>query len=135
MKALLDTHIWIWWLLGSDRLSARERQALDQLARDGNAYLSAMSLWEAQMLHSKGRLSLDRSFSLWLEQAASPEIVKLLLLDVDVVIAVDRLPPEFHGDPADRLIAATARVHDLVLATHDQAIRSSGVVPIWTPLD
>lgn len=135
MKALLDTHIWIWWLLGSDRLSARERQALDQLARDGNAYLSAMSLWEAQMLHSKGRLSLDRSFSLWLEQAASPEIVKLLPLDVDVVIAVDRLPPEFHGDPADRLIAATARVHDLVLATHDRTIRSSGVVPIWTPLD
>ncbi len=133
MKALLDTHIWIWWLLGSDRLSARERQALDQLARDGNAYLSAMSLWEAQMLHSNGRLSLDRSFSLWLEQAASPEIVKLLPLDVDAVIAVDQLPPEFHGDPADRLIAATARVHDLVLATHDRAIRSSGVVPIWTP--
>jgi PIN domain nuclease of toxin-antitoxin system len=133
VKALLDTHIWIWWLLGSDRLSARERQALDQLARDGNAYLSAMSLWEAQMLHSKGRLSLDRSFSLWLEQAASPEIVKLLPLDVDAVIAVDQLPPEFHGDPADRLIAATARVHDLVLATHDRAIRSSGVVPIWTP--
>lgn len=133
MKALLDTHIWIWWLLGSDRLSERERQALDQLARDRNAYLSAMSLWEAQMLHSKGRLTLDRSFSLWLEQAASPEIVKLLPLDVDVVIAVDRLPPEFHGDPADRLIAATGRVHDLVLATHDRAIRSSGVVPIWTP--
>lgn len=133
MKGLLDTHIWIWWLLGSDRLSERERQALDQLARDVNAYLSAMSLWQAQMLHSKGRLSLDRSFSLWLEQAASPEIVKLLPLDVDVVIAVDRLPPEFHGDPADRLIAATARVHDLVLATHDRAIHSSGVVPIWTP--
>lgn len=133
MKALLDTHIWIWWLLGSDRLSARERQALDQLARDGNAYLSAMSLWEAQMLRSKDRLTLDRPFSLWLEQAASPEIVKLLPLDVDVVIAVDRLLPEFHGDPADRLIAATARVHDLVLATHDRAIRSSGVVPIWTP--
>ena len=133
MKALLDTHIWIWWLLGSDRLSARERQALDQLARDGNAYLSAMSLWEAQMLHSKGRLTLDRSFSLWLEQAALPEIVKLLPLDVDVVIALDQLPPDFHGDPADRLIAATARVHDLVLATHDRAIRSSGVVPIWTP--
>ena len=133
MKALLDTHIWIWWLLGSDRLSARERQALDQLARDGNAYLSAMSLWEAQMLHSKGRLTLDRPFSLWLEQAALPEIVKLLPLDVDVVIALDQLPPDFHGDPADRLIAATARVHDLVLATHDRAIRSSGVVPIWTP--
>jgi PIN domain nuclease of toxin-antitoxin system len=133
VKALLDTHIWIWWLLGSDRLSARERQALDQLARDGNAYLSAMSLWEAQMLHSKGRLTLDRSFSLWLEQASLPEIVKLLPLDVDVVIALDQLPPDFHGDPADRLIAATARVHDLVLATHDRAIRSSGVVPIWTP--
>ena len=134
MKALLDTHIWIWWLLGSDRLTAVERQALDQLARHGHAHLSAMSLWEAQMLHSKGRLMLDRPFSIWLEQAASPEIVKLLPLDVDVVIAVDQLPPDFHGDPADRLIVATAAAHNLVLATHDRAINASGVVPIWIPL-
>lgn len=134
MKALLDTHIWIWWVLGSDRLTAVERQALDQLACHGRAHLSAMSLWEAQMLHSKGRLMLDRAFSIWLEQAASPEIVKLLPLDVDVVIAVDQLPPDFHGDPADRLIVATAAAHNLVLATHDRAISASGVVPIWIPL-
>jgi PIN domain nuclease of toxin-antitoxin system len=133
VKALLDTHIWIWWLLGSDRLSASERQALDQLARQGNAYLSTMSLWEAQMLHHKGRLTLGRPFSIWLEQAASPEIVQVVPLDVTVVIAVDQLPPEFHGDPADRLIVATAAVHDLALVTHDKAISSSGVVPIWTP--
>ena len=65
MKVLLDTHIWIWWLLGSERLSVAERRCLDQLAAAGGAHLSAMSLWEAQMLHSKGRLSLDRPLATW----------------------------------------------------------------------
>jgi len=50
---------------------------------------------------------------------------------VEVVIALQQLPKEFHGDPADRLIVATALTHGLVLATHDQAIRGSGVVTIW----
>lgn len=45
---------------------------------------------------------------------------------------IEWLPPDgFHGDPADRLIVATALAHGLVLATHDQAIRSSGVAAIW----
>ncbi len=45
---------------------------------------------------------------------------------------IEWLPPDgFHGDPADRLIVATGLAHGLVLATHDQAIRNSGVIPIW----
>jgi PIN domain nuclease of toxin-antitoxin system len=54
-----------------------------------------------------------------------------LALDVEVVVALDQLPTNFHGDPADRLIVATAMAHRLHLATHDRAIRSSGIVPIW----
>ena len=128
---LLDTHMWLWWLLGSDRLSGAEVHALDQLAASGSVCLAAISLWEAQMLQSKGRLRLDRPFSAWLRQAALPEVVHLLPLDPDVVIAVNQLPSDFHGDPADRLIVATAAVHGLPLASHDQAIRGSDVVPIW----
>ena len=90
-----------------------------------------MSLWEAQMLSSKGRLSLDRPFATWLRQAAAPGVVALLALDVDVVLALDHLPQSFHGDPADRLIVATALTHGLPLATHDSAIQASGVIPIW----
>jgi PIN domain nuclease of toxin-antitoxin system len=51
----------------------------------------------------------------------------------DTVIAVDELPSSFHGDPADRMIIATARVHDLPLATHDDTIRGSRLVKIWKP--
>ena len=131
MKVLLDTHIWIWWLLGCERLSIAHRRALDRLAEGGGCYLSAMSLWEAQMLHSKGRLSLDRLFSAWLRQAAAPGVVALPPLDVDVVLALDQLPQSFHGDPADRLIVATAQSHGLPIATHVRAIQASGVIPIW----
>lgn len=131
MKVLLDTHVWLWWLLGSERLNATELKALDQLAASGNVCLAAMSLWEAQMLQAKHRLTLNRPFPVWLRQAAAPEVVQLLPLDAEVVITVDALPSTFHGDPADRLIVATAMAHDLPLATHDQAIRASGLVPIW----
>lgn len=65
MNVLLDTHIWIWWLLGSERLLQADRDDLDQLASKGRCHLAAMSLWEAQMLHSKGRLTLDRPFATW----------------------------------------------------------------------
>ena len=83
------------------------------------------------MLHSKGRLSLDRPFAAWLRQAAGPGVVAVLPLDVDVVLALDQLPQSFHGDPADRLIVATAQAYGLPLATHDRAIQASCEIPIW----
>ena len=126
MKVLLDTHVWIWWVLGSERLSPPERRSLDRLAAGGGCGLSAMSLWEAQKLHSKGRLSLDRPFPAWLRLAAAPGAVAVLPPDVDVVVALDQLPQNFRGDPADRLIVATALSYGLPLATHDSAIQSTG---------
>ena len=55
MAALLDTHVWVWWLAGTGRLSTRERMALDELAGNGELRLSAISLWEVQMAYAKGR--------------------------------------------------------------------------------
>jgi len=81
VRVLLDTHVWLWWLLGSERLSASERRALDQLAASGNVCLAAMSLWEAQTLRAKGRLILNRPFPVWLRQAAATDVVQLLPLD------------------------------------------------------
>lgn len=131
MKVLLDTHVWIWWLLGSEKLSPQEKRSIDRLAAAGNLHLCAISLWEAQMLHAKQRLTLDLPFESWLRQASSPEIIDVPPLDAEVVIALHGLPESFHGDPADRLIVATGLVHGLKLATHDKVIRSSGAIPIW----
>ena len=133
MSVLLDTHVWVWWLTGESGLSARERNALDREAAAGQLRVSAISLWEAQMLHAKGRLELPLSFSTWLQRAADPQMITTLPLDLDVVLALDRLPARFHGDPADRLIVATARARDLPLATYDTAIRRSRAVKLWKP--
>lgn len=133
MSLLLDTHVWVWWLTGSGDLPARERKALDQAAAAGQVRVSAISLWEAQLLHQRKRLELPIPFAEWLTRAADPGVATVIPLDLDVVLALDGLPAAFHGDPADRLIVATARAHALPLATHDRSIRQSRVVTLWRP--
>ena len=133
MTVLLDTHVWLWWVLGSNRLTVRERTALDRLASRAALRVAAVSLWEAQMLHAKRRLTLDRPFDVWLRDAAAATVVEIAPLDVEVVVALNVLPATFHGDPADRLIVATARAQRIPLATHDRTIRKSRAATIWTP--
>ncbi|HNT61578.1 MAG TPA: type II toxin-antitoxin system VapC family toxin [Candidatus Desulfobacillus denitrificans] len=131
---LLDTHVWLWWLLGQPQLAARERDALDRHAAAGTPPgLSAISLWEAQMLAARGRLSIDEPLTHWLPTAAASETVTVLPLDVAAILALDALPKGFHGDPADRIIVATARAHGLPLATRDGNIRRSRATKIWKP--
>jgi PIN domain nuclease of toxin-antitoxin system len=132
VRVLLDTHLWLWWLLGSPQLPMRERQAIDQSAQARQLRLAAISLWEAQMLQAQGRLQLDQPFEHWLRRAAAAEVITVLPLDSEVVIRVNSLPADFHGDPADRLIVATALAQGLPLATFDGNIRRSQVVPLWS---
>ena len=133
MNLLLDTHFWIWWLTPKSPLKSAERNALDAAAEASGLCLAAISLWEAQLLHSKQRLQLPLPFSEWLTRAADPRVLTVLPLDRDVVIAVDGLPERFHGDPADRLIVATARTHGIPLATRDRVIRRSRTTKLWSP--
>jgi PIN domain nuclease of toxin-antitoxin system len=60
-------------------------------------------------------------------------VISVLPLSVEAVFALDTLPASFHGDPADRLIVATARAHAMPLATHDAVIRRSRAAKIWKP--
>lgn len=131
MKVLLDTHIWIWWLTGQSELSARERAALDRHAEQAPPLLSAISLWEAQMLHSKGRLALDIPFARWLLEASLPDVVQLVAITPEIIVRLDSLPARFHGDPADRIIVASALASGASLCTRDKNIRRSRVVTLW----
>lgn len=133
MSVLLDTHVWLWWLTAASPLPERERSALDAAAARREIFVSAISLWEAQMLHAKGRLELPMAFADWLEAAADERMLTIVPLDVAVIVALDSLPHGFHGDPADRLIVATARARRLALATHDAAIRRSRAASLWDP--
>ena len=131
MTLLLDTHFWIWWLTPDSPITRAERTALDNEAKAGGLGLSAISMWEAQLLHSKQRLQVPLPFAAWLARATDASVVSVLPLDRDVIIALDALPAKFHGDPAVRLIVATARAHGLPMATRDQAIRKSRAVKLW----
>jgi PIN domain nuclease of toxin-antitoxin system len=133
LKVLLDTHMWVWWLTPASPLTRAERAALDAVAEQCELGLPAISMWEAQVLHAKGRLDLPMPFAEWLMRATDERMLSVLPLDRDVVLALDGLPPGFHGDPADRLIVATARAHALPLATRDAAIRRARVATLWKP--
>lgn len=83
------------------------------------------------MLHARGRLLLQAPFEVWLLEATAPGVVDVLPIETAVVLELNRLPANFHGDPADRIIVATARALDLPLATHDRRIRRSRLIKLW----
>ena len=135
MKYLLDTHAWIWSVLDHPRLSRRAREALSAVSGHDRVGLAAISLKEAAWHLARGRIVVDKSFgpwTLWLRTAASSPHLDVLPLTVDVAIESEQLSDTFPTDPADCLIAATARVHDLTIITSDQGIRKSGAVrTLW----
>jgi len=128
---LLDTHVWLWWLLGDGMLRAMERNSLDELATKQRLAISWASVWETEILEAKGRIQLLPDFESWIRRATVKSVCRVIPVDMDLVIAQRQLPPEFHQDPADRLITATALLAGWPLATHDQRIRNSAVAEIW----
>lgn len=119
---LLDTHIWLWWLLGDGALSTKERDALDSLAASCEIALSWVSIWETEMLYRKGRIKLLPDLSTWVTEATDDSFCTILPVDTELVIAQSLLPESFHGDPADRLIVTTAMIAEIPLATYDSRI-------------
>lgn len=128
---LLDTHVWVWWLLGDQRLKPRDRDTLDALPADHRPALCDISLWEVALLVQRGRLRLQTNLVEWLAVAASPATVTVMPITAAIAVEMNRLPEGFHQDPADRLIVATARVTGRPVATHDARIRRSRLVKLW----
>ncbi len=128
---LLDTHVWLWWLLGGGALQAFERKSLDELASNKRLAISWASVWETEILEAKGRIRLLPDFEGWMRCATNKSVCRIIPVDMELVIAQRQLPPAFHQDPADRLITATALLTGWPLATHDQRIRNSAAAEIW----
>jgi PIN domain nuclease of toxin-antitoxin system len=118
---LLDTHIWIWWIVRHQRLTEERRQWLLKHETTGLG-VSIISCWEITKLIEKNRLQFSCSIDEWFEQALKYPGIRLLELTLPIVLDAFQLPPPFHSDPADQLIVATARVHDIPLLTADRKI-------------
>jgi PIN domain nuclease of toxin-antitoxin system len=116
MKLLLDTHIWIWSVLEPRRLSRRVAAALDN--SENELWLSPVTIWEAMLIHRKGRLKVAEGFSTWLMRALTITSFHEAPLTFDVAEALSaiNLP---HADPADLFLAGSAKVYGLTLVTSD----------------
>ena len=116
---VLDTHVWIWWVDHAGRLSPSARRAIDHASRIG---ISAISLWEVGSLTERGRIRTSRSTLEWLEAGLSLPRVELLPLTPAVAATAVRLGGTALGDPADRIIAATALEMKAPLVTKDERL-------------
>ena len=123
---VLDTHGLIWAVQDDPRLGAKARQIIDDTTRDSRLMISAITVWEIAMLSEKGRIALGDDVGRWTSRVLALPGLVLAPLEPSIAIGSVRLPGDFHADPADRMIVATARFHQVPLMTADQAILDYG---------
>ena len=129
---LLDTHVLIWYLTGSEEMSQTASEVISSSFRSRGVGIADMTLWEIAMLVERGRVVFDRDVRQWLEDLSGLPNFRTLPLSAAIATLSTRLPGEFHNDPADRLIVATAIDRAVPLVTRDQRIRDyAHVDTIW----
>jgi len=121
---LLDTHALVWLSEGNSKLGKESLRLIDKALKENKLFVSAVSFWEVAMLVEKGRLSMDFSVSQWRSNLMKHGMQETPLTG-DVAIGSAQLV-NFHGDPADRMIVATAIKSKMNLCTADQKILDWG---------
>lgn len=124
MKLLLDTHIFLWYVTADPKLPSDLR---DSIRDPGNeVYLSAASVWEAEIKYALGKLSLPGPVATYLPAQRQAHRISPLPVDEGAVTHLASLPP-LHRDPFDRMLIAQALQHGLTLVTVDGLVRAYGV--------
>ena len=120
LNLLIDTHVWIWTQESPETLGPHARRAL--AAEENRLFLSPVSSLELAQLAWAGRLTLAGRLQTWISESMQALLAETISLDHETAVAAYDLPGEFHRDPADRILVATARVHDLTVVTADSRI-------------
>lgn len=133
---LLDTHIWIWVMEGrTEEMHASVLPAVARAQAEGRVCISAITVWELGMLQSKGRLKLALDTREWVRRALGVPGVRLAELSPEVALDSSFLPGEVHGDPADRILIATARHLGATLVTRDEHLVRYGQQGLLAVMD
>jgi PIN domain nuclease of toxin-antitoxin system len=121
MTPLLDTHVLLWWLSDGERLSSAAAEAI---AAADRVLVSPISCWEVGMLARSGRIDLDRPMASWVAALFADQRSGVAALSPEAAAWAGSLDEaRFPGDPADRLIYATAREHRVPLISKDGRLR------------
>lgn len=129
---VLDTHALVWWVAGDATLSKKAKAAIDKEMAGGDIIISSITAWEIAMLVERDKLFLSMDVGSWLATVAEIEVIRFYPVDVEIAMKSVDLPGEFHKDPADRMIVATARKLAVPLVTKDEKIRAyAHVKTIW----
>ena len=119
---VLDTHVWLWWISNPEKLSTSAGQAIDQAVTEKGIIISSISTWEVALLVDKGRLELSIDVRDWVRKTEGLPFVNFIPVDNTISLRSVTLPGQFHSDPADRIITATAMTMGLPLVTRDDKI-------------
>lgn len=129
MRFVVDTHVLIWFSLGSRKLWKEHATLLRRCEQKREPVgVAAITAFELAQLAAAGKL--DTKAETFFELIEGTRFCEWLPLTPEIALDATRLGASFHRDPADQLIAATARIHGLTLVTADERIRASGVVAV-----
>ena len=120
---LLDTHALIWYLDDSERLASAVRNRIEAAFGGEGVGIADITLWEIAMLVGKSRLVLNRNVALWLGDLPTLPNFRIVPISPAIAALSANLPGDFHPDPADRLIAATAIDHRVPLVTKNEPLQ------------
>jgi PIN domain nuclease of toxin-antitoxin system len=121
MRLLLDTHIFLWYIVADPRLPAAYRDAIRDPANE--VFLSVASVWEAVIKYTIGKLPLPASPADYLPLQCQRHGVTSLPINEAAFAHLAKLPP-LHRDPFDRMLVAQAIQHDLTLLTADEKLKT-----------
>ena len=127
MKAILDTHAFLWALAGDARMS---RLARDTFAGPTGLSLSIASVWEILIKVQSGKLNLPRPAGPYLISRLAENRIKTLPISIDHLLALDRLPTH-HRDPFDRMLIAQSLEENLPVITADPWFKHYPIQVVW----
>jgi PIN domain nuclease of toxin-antitoxin system len=129
----IDTHVLVWLATGARQMISRKgMKRITEELQNGEIWVSAISAWEIAMLVERERLVLSLDVDSWLGKINEIDAIRFQAVNNKIAIESVRLPGEFHKDPADRIIVATARTMGLALITADEKIQAyPHVNTIW----
>jgi PIN domain nuclease of toxin-antitoxin system len=129
---VIDTHVLVWWLTRAPGLSRKAERTLAAHGDPGQIVVSAISLLEITTAIRRDRLRLSVPLDQWLADMNSLPEIRVAPVSADIAVLAGGLAEPMHGDPADRLIVATASTLGVPLVTGDKKLHAyRSVKTIW----